>query len=118
MCVLSPRYRLAIRAGRPKRPRRKVSAHRQRVAFEQTANTTPVQSMANLPSPETARLSLRSATGERFVGFHRRTLLGGENLPLHNLAELAVRHGQFTSPLDRVHRWFGRTLSTQFRSRL
>lgn len=37
-------------------------------------------------------------------------------LPIDQLAELACREGQATSPLFRVHRWFARRLSSQFRA--
>jgi adenine-specific DNA methylase len=51
-----------------------------------------------------------------FVGFPSRTLLEGGDLPIEELAQLALREGQATSPLYRVHRWFARRLSSQFRA--
>lgn len=38
------------------------------------------------------------------------------DLPIARLAELALREGQSTSPLHRVHRWFARRLGSQFRA--
>ena len=46
------------------------------------------------------------------------TLLETGTLPIEELALLALREGQSTSPLFRVHRWFARRLSVQFRSLL
>lgn len=50
--------------------------------------------------------------------FPRRTLLEAGSLPLAELAELARCEGQSTRPIYRVHRWFARRLSTQFRALL
>lgn len=44
-----------------------------------------------------------------------RILLEVETFPVEALAELALREGQSTNPLFRVHRWFARRLSSQFR---
>ena len=52
----------------------------------------------------------------RFAGFPARTLLESGGLPIEEIAELALREGQSISPLFRVHRWFARRLSSQFRS--
>lgn len=56
-------------------------------------------------------------TSERdtFRGFERRTLLETDDVPIEQLALLALREGQSTSPLHRVHRWFARRLGSQFR---
>lgn len=51
-----------------------------------------------------------------FSGFPRTTLLEAGRLPLEELAERARCEGQSTRPIYRVHRWFARRLSTQFRS--
>lgn len=40
------------------------------------------------------------------------------DLPIAQLAQLALREGQSTSPLHRVHRWFARRLGSQFRAML
>jgi adenine-specific DNA methylase len=48
----------------------------------------------------------------------KRTLLEDGDLPFESLAELALREGQSTNPLFRVHRWFARRLSVQFRALL
>ena len=51
-----------------------------------------------------------------FVGFPSRTLLEAGDLPIEELAQLALREGQATSPVYRVHRWFARRLGSQFRA--
>lgn len=51
----------------------------------------------------------------RFPG---RTLLESGEIPIAELAAMAIREGQSTNPLFRVHRWFARRLSVQFRSLL
>ncbi len=53
---------------------------------------------------------------EPFRRFPSRTLLETGDLPIAQLAELALREGQSTSPLHRVHRWFARRLGSQFRA--
>src|SRR5215210_5216777 len=53
-----------------------------------------------------------------FGGFPARTLLETGELPIAQLAQLALREGQSTSPLHRVHRWFARRLGSQFRAML
>ena len=59
-----------------------------------------------------------SGAAGSFVGFPSRTLLETGELPIEKLAELALREGQCTSPLYRVHRWFARRLGSQFRAML
>ena len=54
----------------------------------------------------------------RFAGFPRRTLLESGGLPIEAIAGLALREGQATNPLYRVHRWFARRLGSQFRAML
>src|SRR4051812_19910208 len=51
-----------------------------------------------------------------FQGFPKKTILEARQLPVEDLAELALREGQNSSPLYRVHRWFARRLGTQFRA--
>lgn len=51
-----------------------------------------------------------------FSGFPKRTLLEKGKIPIERLAELALREGQYTKPIYRVHRWFARRLGSQFRS--
>jgi adenine-specific DNA methylase len=74
--------------------------------------------MANLRSPKLTTLSPPPGLAASFVGFSRRTLLEAGAIPIEKLAELALREGQCTSPLYRVHRWFARRLGTQFRAML
>jgi len=71
-------------------------------------NVLPNEAQAGDPQPELGRAS--------FEGFPKETLLEAGNLPIEDLAELALREGQSSSPLYRVHRWFARRLGTQFRS--
>src|SRR6185437_929739 len=51
-----------------------------------------------------------------FRGFGDQTLLETGNIPIAELAGIAVREGHSTSDLFRVHRWFARRLSSQFRA--
>lgn len=53
-----------------------------------------------------------------FRGFEQKTLLETGEVPIEQLALLALREGQSTSPLHRVHRWFARRLGSQFRGML
>jgi putative DNA methylase len=53
-----------------------------------------------------------------FLGFAEATLLESGGPPVEDLARIALREGQSTSPLHRVHRWFARRLSSQFRGML
>lgn len=53
---------------------------------------------------------------DAFLGFPASTLLESGALPIQEIAELALREGQCTNPLYRVHRWFARRLGSQFRS--
>jgi len=52
----------------------------------------------------------------KFNGFPKRTLLESGKIPIAQLAELALREGQCTNPIYRVHRWFARRLGSQFRA--
>lgn len=51
-----------------------------------------------------------------FDGWPARTLLEAGEIPITQIAELALREGQCTNPLYRVHRWFARRLGSQFRA--
>ena len=62
------------------------------------------------------RLLQRGVVRSHFHGFPDTTLLESGALPIAEIAELAMREGQFTNPLYRVHRWFARRLGSQFRS--
>ena len=59
-----------------------------------------------------------SNSTDTFKGFPTNTLLESRNVPIEELAELALREGQRTSPFYQVHRWFARRLSSQFRGML
>ncbi len=59
-----------------------------------------------------------TAVSRTFSGFPVVTLLESGRLPLEELAALALREGQCTTPLYRVHRWFARRLGSQFRGML
>ena len=50
-----------------------------------------------------------------FQGLERKSLLETGDIPIERLALLALREGQSSSPLHRVHRWFARRLGSQFR---
>src|ERR1039458_9064099 len=51
-----------------------------------------------------------------FAGFPESTLLESGQIPIAEIAALALREGQCTNPLYRVHRWFARRLGSQFRA--
>lgn len=51
-----------------------------------------------------------------FSGWPAQTLLEAGNVPITQIAELALREGQSSNPLYRVHRWFARRVGSQFRS--
>jgi putative DNA methylase len=51
-----------------------------------------------------------------FAGFPESTLLESGQIPIAEIAALALREGQSTNPLYRVHRWFARRLGSQFRA--
>jgi adenine-specific DNA methylase len=52
----------------------------------------------------------------QFTGFAPKTLLETGQIPIEEIADLALREGQRTNPLYRVHRWFARRLGSQVRS--
>src|SRR5690606_34650040 len=62
------------------------------------------------------RVVQEDVTRSRFHGLPDTTLLESGALPIAEIAELAMREGQCTNPLYRVHRWFARRLGSQFRS--
>jgi len=51
-----------------------------------------------------------------FGGWPAHTLLEAGEIPTDKIAELALREGQSSTPLYRVHRWFARRVGSQFRS--
>lgn len=51
-----------------------------------------------------------------FHAWTQPTLLEAGDIPIVQIAELALREGQGSNPLYRVHRWFARRLGSQFRS--
>ena len=53
---------------------------------------------------------------ESFTAFPEHTLLESGNVPIAEIAELALREGQCTNPIYRIHRWFARRLGSQFRA--
>jgi len=53
---------------------------------------------------------------ETFTPIPQNTLLESGKLPIVQIAELALREGQSSNPLYRVHRWFARRVGSQFRS--
>ena len=57
-----------------------------------------------------------SGLSSSFAGFPESTLLESGGVPIAEIAELALREGQCTNPLYRVHRWFARRLGSQFRA--
>ena len=66
-------------------------------------------SQATLPSVESERQPT-------FTAFPEFTLLEAGKVPITEIAELALREGQCTNPIYRVHRWFARRLGSQFRA--
>ncbi len=51
-----------------------------------------------------------------FTTFPEHTLLESGEVPIAEIAELALREGQSTNPIYRVHRWFARRLGSQLRA--
>lgn len=72
------------------------------------------QSLAAVIEGTTPGVAL-SHPEQRFTEFPQRTLLEYGELPLAQLAHLACKEGQASTPIYRVHRWFARRLGTQFR---
>ena len=63
-----------------------------------------------------AKEIIENRRGDTFVGWPARTLLEAGDIPIVQIAELALREGQSSNPLYRVHRWFARRVGSQFRS--
>lgn len=65
-----------------------------------------------------ARKSKNAITSNcsQFECWPKRTLLEDGNIPTEEIALLALREGQSSTPLYRVHRWFARRVGSQFRS--
>jgi len=59
---------------------------------------------------------IRKSGNSTFAGWPAHTLLETANIPIAQIAELALREGQCTNPIYRVHRWFARRLGSQFRA--
>lgn len=58
----------------------------------------------------------KNHSDDKFNGWPARTLLEAGEIPIAQIAELALREGQSSNPLYRVHRWFARRVGSQFRS--
>jgi len=71
--------------------------------------TIHTASQARLPYSE-------KESASTFMGFANDTLLESGGIPISEIAGLALREGQCTNPLYRVHRWFARRLGSQFRA--
>jgi len=63
-----------------------------------------------------AKQIMKNREGETFGGWPALTLLETGDIPIDQIAELALREGQSSNPIYRVHRWFARRLGSQFRS--
>ena len=63
-----------------------------------------------------AKQIMENRRGDTFGGWPARTLLEAGDIPIAQIAELALREGQSSNPLYRVHRWFARRVGSQFRS--
>ena len=63
-----------------------------------------------------AKQIIENRRGDTFGGWPARTLLEAGDIPIAQIAELALREGQSSNPLYRVHRWFARRVGSQFRS--
>lgn len=58
----------------------------------------------------------KASSCNQFTGWPKNTLLEEGNIPIEEIALLALREGQSSTPLYRVHRWFARRVGSQFRS--
>ncbi len=72
---------------------------------------TPAQ-----PASQVKPLSAEPNQQTTFTAFPKGTLLEAGKVPIAEIAELALREGQCTNPIYRVHRWFARRLGSQFRA--
>ena len=73
------------------------------------------------PAQRASQVKPLSAEPEQqttFTAFPKGTLLESGKVPIAEIAELALREGQCTNPIYRVHRWFARRLGSQFRVKL
>jgi adenine-specific DNA methylase len=61
-------------------------------------------------------ISVEPGQQPTFTAFPKGTLLESGKVPIAEIAELALREGQCTNPIYRVHRWFARRLGSQFRA--
>jgi adenine-specific DNA methylase len=52
----------------------------------------------------------------KFCGLPTKTLLETSNIPIEEIARLAIREGHRPVPPYNIHRWFARRLGSQFRS--
>ena len=71
------------------------------------------------PAQRASQVKPLSAEPEQqttFTAFPKGTLLESGKVPIAEIAELALREGQCTNPICRVHRWFARRLGSQFRA--
>lgn len=62
------------------------------------------------------QLPMSEAHVENGTSVPERTLLDEGTLPAAALARIALREGQATRPIYRMHRWFARRLGSQFRA--
>ncbi len=59
-----------------------------------------------------AKQIIENRRGDTFGGWPARTLLETGDIPIAQIAELALREGQSSNPLYRVHRWFARRVGS------
>lgn len=74
--------------------------------------TVNVNQCASQAKPQFGELGKEQA----FITFPECTLLESGKVPIDEIAGLALREGQSTNPIYRVHRWFARRLGSQFRA--
>ena len=67
-------------------------------------------------TPQPGMHQVRPVEPPVFAGFPESTLIESGRIPIAEIAALALREGQRTNPLYRVHRWFARRLGSQFRA--
>jgi len=61
-----------------------------------------------------AKQIIENRRGDTFEGWPARTLLEAGDILTAQIAELALREGQDSNPLYRVHCWFARRVDSQF----
>lgn len=69
-----------------------------------------------MATADTSGSKKQASRGNLVSRFPERTLLESGKVPIVQIAELALREGQCTNPIYRVHRWFARRLGSQFRA--